>query len=183
MKLWRLFAAAALLAPMAASAKDKAPPPLEPSTHPDWDDVAAQGRTLLISNLFDPQSAQITWSSGFRWGYSKPFIGGRTWGWIACGAVNAKNRMGGYVGAQGFWVLAVPSGMVSYGMTASTVSSCDFGGGPPVNPELVNVSAPTTAAGPVTGVADELRKLAELRDQGIITPAEFEKQKAKLLAR
>jgi Short C-terminal domain len=31
-------------------------------------------------------------------------------------------------------------------------------------------------------VADELRKLAELRDQGVITDVEFQAQKAKLLA-
>jgi Short C-terminal domain len=31
-------------------------------------------------------------------------------------------------------------------------------------------------------VADELRKLAELRDQGLITEVEFQTQKAKLLA-
>jgi hypothetical protein len=37
-----------------------------------------------------------------------------------------------------------------------------------------------TAAAP-TSTADELHKLAELRDRGVITPAEFEAQKAKLL--
>lgn len=41
------------------------------------------------------------------------------------------------------------------------------------------------AAGVVSGlgslVADELRKLVALRDAGILTPEEFERQKAKLL--
>ncbi len=32
------------------------------------------------------------------------------------------------------------------------------------------------------GTADELTKLAQLRDQGVISPDEFEQQKAKLLA-
>lgn len=32
------------------------------------------------------------------------------------------------------------------------------------------------------GAADQLEKLAGLRDRGVITPAEFEQQKAKLLA-
>jgi hypothetical protein len=36
-------------------------------------------------------------------------------------------------------------------------------------------------AGPSTSVADELTKLALLRDQGTISPDEFERQKAKLL--
>ncbi len=39
-----------------------------------------------------------------------------------------------------------------------------------------------SAAAPGAGTADELAKLAGLRDQGVITPAEFEAQKAKLLA-
>jgi hypothetical protein len=32
------------------------------------------------------------------------------------------------------------------------------------------------------GTADELAKLADLRDKGVISPAEFEAQKAKILA-
>jgi hypothetical protein len=38
------------------------------------------------------------------------------------------------------------------------------------------------AAGSSGGTADELAKLADLRDRGVITPAEFEAQKAKILA-
>jgi len=37
-------------------------------------------------------------------------------------------------------------------------------------------------AGSSGGTADELGKLADLRDRGVITPAEFEQQKAALLA-
>ena len=33
-----------------------------------------------------------------------------------------------------------------------------------------------------TNSADELAKLADLRDRGVITPQEFEQQKAKILA-
>jgi hypothetical protein len=39
--------------------------------------------------------------------------------------------------------------------------------------------APAASA---TGTADELSKLAALRDQGVLSPEEFEAQKAKLLA-
>jgi Short C-terminal domain/Phospholipase_D-nuclease N-terminal len=38
------------------------------------------------------------------------------------------------------------------------------------------------AAGTQASTADQLAKLADLRDRGVITPAEFESQKAKLLA-
>jgi hypothetical protein len=43
-------------------------------------------------------------------------------------------------------------------------------------------SAPAAPAGPPVDVADQLRKLAELRDQGILTDEEFAAQKAKLLS-
>jgi hypothetical protein len=171
-----------VLAAVPASAKDKAPPP-EPAQHPDWASVRDQGLSGLTSALFDPASAQINWSSGFRWGFAKPVIGRRTHGWIACGSLNAKNRLGGYVGAEPFWILADASGAVTYGMVASTISSCDAGGGPPVNPELAGVSPVIASQGTATGIADELEKLAALRDKGIISQAEFENQKAKLLAR
>ncbi len=39
-----------------------------------------------------------------------------------------------------------------------------------------------TTAGSGTGAADELTKLADLKAKGVITDAEFEQQKAKLLA-
>ena len=39
-----------------------------------------------------------------------------------------------------------------------------------------------SAAGPSTSTADELTKLAALRDQGVITDAEFATQKAKVLS-
>lgn len=178
------YLVAACLALVAAPvvAKSKAPSP-EPAEHPDWVTVRDQGVSGITGALYDPSSAQINWSSGFRWGFAKPIIGRRTHGWIACGSINAKNRLGGYVGAQAFWIMADASGAVTYGMVDETVSSCDQGGGPPVNPELTALSAPIASPGSGTGVADELEKLAVLRDKGIITQAEFETQKAKLLAR
>ena len=42
-------------------------------------------------------------------------------------------------------------------------------------------AAPTPASTAPTSVADELMKLAQLRDAGVLSPQEFEAQKAKLL--
>ncbi len=44
------------------------------------------------------------------------------------------------------------------------------------------VAQPSAQPLPVRSVADELMKLAQLRDAGVLTPDEFEVQKAKLLA-
>lgn len=43
-------------------------------------------------------------------------------------------------------------------------------------------AAPPTQAGSVSSTADELLKLARLRDSGVLTPEEFAAQKAKLLS-
>jgi hypothetical protein len=160
-----------------------APPPPEPTNHPDWASVRDQGVSEITSALFDPSSVQINWSSGFSWGFAKPIIGRRTFGWIACGNLNAKNRLGGYVGAKPFWIMADASGAVTSGWVADTMSTCDNGLKTAINPELVNTSPVTPVTLAPTSIADELEKLAQLRDKGVITQEEFEKQKAKLLAR
>lgn len=91
--------------------------------------------------------------------------------------------MGGYVGEQGFTLFVDPEGNIKVGMISDLVSSCIDGEHVPVNPELLaarpNMPANSVAAAP--SIADELKKLAELRDLGVLTPEEFEKQKAKLL--
>lgn len=43
-------------------------------------------------------------------------------------------------------------------------------------------SAPEPSAGPAVDVADQLRKLADLKEQGFLTEEEFAAQKAKLLS-
>ena len=39
-----------------------------------------------------------------------------------------------------------------------------------------------SGAGTSSSVADEIQKLAVLRDQGVITPSEFDSQKTRILA-
>ena len=166
-----------VVAAAALSAAKEAPP--EPSTRPvDWSVTRTAAEQLLTSSLYDPGSAQIMWTSGFEWGYSKPLIGKRVWGWVGCLSLNAKNRMGGYVGAQSYWVLHQPSGKISTGPVVDRFTQCDTPGKVPLQPELLTAEAP-----PSLSVADELSKLADLLDRGLITREEFEAQKARLLAR
>jgi hypothetical protein len=50
-------------------------------------------------------------------------------------------------------------------------------------PPAYAAPAPAAAPGGTVDVRlDQLRQLAELRDQGVLTPAEFEAQKARILA-
>jgi membrane protease subunit (stomatin/prohibitin family) len=48
--------------------------------------------------------------------------------------------------------------------------------------EAQQAAQPAPAAAPRTDMVEQLQKLAELKDQGILTQAEFDAQKAKLLA-
>ncbi len=178
---WCFVTLAALMA-SPAHAKPE-PVPYPPATHPNWGELGERGIEIIKAQLFDPTSAQITWTSGFQWGFRKPLFGRSKWGWIACGSINAKNRLGGYVGAEGFLVFADASGGVSASLQREWQSTCDIGRTVPVPPEMKGVLAPPSASGPVVGVAEELEKLASLRDKGIITEAEFQTQKAKLLGR
>jgi len=63
-------------------------------------------------------------------------------------------------------------------------STCQDGHFVPVNPELHNVdpSGPAPAQAASIDPADELAKLGALKEKGLITQAEFDAQKAKLLA-
>lgn len=51
-----------------------------------------------------------------------------------------------------------------------------------VREKLSTPAAPAAPAAPVDDVYDQLRKLGELRDAGILTPEEFDAKKAALLA-
>lgn len=156
--------------------------PIQPqglSDSPDWGVVARQSVQMLKSDLADPESAQIEWQSGFTWGFIKPLIGRRIPVWIACGTINAKNRMGGYVGAQEMYAYVMQDGSVRASWPRILQSTCDENPGTPVNPELSAATAPAKST--AFSVADELRKLADLRDAGIISTDEFDRQKARLL--
>ncbi len=167
---------------MAASseAKEKAPPPSAPNTEPDWTAVRKQAEALLRHDLLDPSSAQIQWQGGWRWGHTKTIQLGskRTWGWLGCASMNAKNRMGGYVGADAYFVLITPEGKAMYGRQMEVTSECDGPNRTPLQAAFMNV--PPGEGGSVS-IADELAKLADLKARGILTQAEFDAQKAKLL--
>jgi membrane-associated protease RseP (regulator of RpoE activity) len=72
---------------------------------PDWSRFRAIAEAGLASRLIDPESARITWlGAAWKGGY-KPLLAAPVQGYVACGTVNARNRMGGYVGAKTFIVV------------------------------------------------------------------------------
>lgn len=178
----------ALLAISTSAHAAKAPPPPEPATPPDWSAVRQQVEARLLSQLVDPDSAKIAWPYGFRWGGYKPLLQKRVYGYVTCGTVNSKNRMGGYVGDSPFIVVYLDGAIRYFEIESATdkynilASQCASAALPPPQPELTATDQ-SEATAPVTSIADELEKLASLRDKGIITQAEFDAQKAKLLSR
>lgn len=172
------LAAILVFLPVAVSAAPPTPP--EPVSHPDWADAAENTVQALRKSFLDPSSATIEWVSGFKWGYRKPVIGKRTFGWIACGNYNAKNAYGGYVGNRGFDVVLTPDGSIGIYQFGDGISTCSRGAAR-VNPELQTALHLPSASQP--SVADEIAKLADLKTKGLITEAEYAAQKAKLLSR
>lgn len=94
-----LGASLALTAPPAL-ARDKAEHLYGPP--PTWEQYRRIAEANIARRLVDPESARITWLGQYHKGEWKPFMQGRVAGYVACGTVNGRNRMGGYAGAVGF---------------------------------------------------------------------------------
>ncbi len=158
------------------------------SSAPDWALFRRNSEIELRARLIDPDSARIEWTHGFLLGTWKPFLSKAIEGYWSCGLINARNRMGGYTGSTAFVVVLDPSGRVKYSeigesrdfdvLSASCANSVKQ-----LPPPPVELKAVLTESGNAGGnsLADELKKLMELRNAGALTEAEFNAAKAKLL--
>lgn len=149
----------------------------EPNQKPNLSTMREAGEEAIRARLVDPTSAIIEWTGGFQWMYYKGFK--HLWGWAGCGKVNSKNRMGGYAGPVGF-VVVYNEGVRYADMEGRSdwISNSCAKFAPPQPELLVKHNAISTNS---ASTADELAKLAALRDKGILTEAEFQSMKAKLL--
>lgn len=143
------------------------------------------GEAAIRGRLIDPSSAQFEWPHGFIEATWKPLLQRRVSGWVTCGFVNAKNRMGGYTGASPF-VVVINGGVVTFadmdgqGGMGVVAAGCSKAAFPPPQPNMLDDQQ---APSPTGSLADELAKLAALKTSGAITQAEFEAAKAKLLSK
>jgi hypothetical protein len=79
-------------------------------------------RDHFAQTLFDPYSAVYTFSYGPERGV---WVGlGTDYGWIVCGTLNAKNRLGGYVGAKRFRVLIAHGRVVENASAVGDLIPC-----------------------------------------------------------
>jgi len=154
---------------------------------PDWALFRRNSETSLRARLIDPDSARIEWPYGFTYGTWKPILAKRVEGYWTCGSINARNRMGGYTGSTSFVVVLDANGLVQF-VDMGEARDFDFvtsqcNGSvkllPPPQRELVGVGVvqPAQAA----SIADELRKLVDLKNSGALSDAEFQAAKQRLL--
>lgn len=95
---------ALLLSAAPAAAADKAAEHLY-GPAPSWEQYRKIAEADIAGRLVDPDSARISWLGQFHKGEFKPFLQSRVAGYIGCGTVSARNRMGGYAGAVSFVVV------------------------------------------------------------------------------
>jgi hypothetical protein len=158
------------------------------SSAPDWALFRRNAESALRARLIDPDSARIEWPHGFLLGTWKPFLSKAIEGYWSCGLINARNRMGGYTGATAFVVVVDPTGYLKYSEVGGTddfdilSASCAKSARllPPPPAELTNATAASSNVGG-SSLADELKKLVDLRNSGALSEAEFQAAKAKLL--
>lgn len=80
---------------------------------PDWAGFCRNAESALRARLINAESARIDWPHGFLLGSWKPFMSKRMDGYWTCGLVNARNRMGGYLGSRAFVGVLDPKGKIS----------------------------------------------------------------------
>lgn len=110
---------------------------------------------------------------------------------ISCPKCNSQVEQGGYAAWQ--WAVSIcffPIGLLSLlaGRQPSTCLSCGYAWKPGIAPPVVIETRQFTApqapppAAPAKDLHAELLKLDELRGKGLLTEAEFDAQKKKLLS-
>jgi hypothetical protein len=158
-------------------------------------DVAALRRAAEIgvkSRLIDPQSAIIEMPYDFIYGRWTPAFSGTSFeGFMTCGTVNAKNRMGGYTGSTFFISVVDESGLEKY-------TDMDSGTSQYLRPvdnacsqltRKLKMVSPLDLAQSTEGppnarpsMAQELEKLAELHSKGTLSDQEYAAAKARVIS-
>lgn len=158
------------------------------SSAPDMERFRQAAERELRSRMFDPESARFEWPYGFINGTWQPPFRKPIEGYWTCGRVNAKNRMGGYTGNHSFVAVVSAGGVVQYVESGTggdfdiLATQCEKAvrllPPPPPGFGTNNASAGQHAA---PSMADELKKLADLRQAGALTEEEFQAAKQRLL--
>jgi hypothetical protein len=164
------------------------------SVQPDYSIMRRAAESGVKSHLIDPQSAMIEMPYDFIYGSWYPAFTRTSFeGFMTCGTVNAKNRMGGYTGSTFFISVVDEAGFVKYtDMDSSTsgdsrivANSCaqlimklKFAGNLPDDQKPAPASQVDKAS-----IAQELEKLSELHANGALTDEEYTAAKSRVLSK
>ena len=163
---------------------------LSHAPEPDWGAMKKAAEDDILARLVDPDSAKFDWRYGFVLGvWSPKWARTSTRGYFTCGTVNSRNRMGGYGGPSSFVALFDGIGsrlwwtLVDSQATPHLIAmECERMAGQFPSPQAGMANLPPSRGRAEMGsLADEISKLAALRDKGILTEAEFQTQKTTLL--
>lgn len=81
-------------------------------------------KSNFATSLFDPYSAVYAFTLTPVRGYAGNSVDGAKIGWVVCGTVNAKNRLGGYVGAKPFVVVISNGAVISREIASFNAMRC-----------------------------------------------------------
>ncbi|WP_216821969.1 SHOCT domain-containing protein [Stenotrophomonas sp. SAU14A_NAIMI4_5] len=159
-------------------------------SEPDFAMYRQVTERAVRARLIDPDSARIDMPYGFLEGAWRPMFQKEVEGYWTCGTVNARNRMGGYAGTSAFVVVLGESGVVKYlelgngGDYDILATQCAKGAQllPPAPVETAAARATPASSGAASSLADELKKLSDLKASGVLSEAEFEAAKQRILA-
>lgn len=110
--MYAALAGAALLVAGPLSAKKDEETPYTYGPPPDWAKFNELGEAAIRDKMIDPDSAKFQWPHGYVRSFFKPFLDKRVNGYVTCGFVNGRNRMGGYAGRAYFVVVEDFGGVV-----------------------------------------------------------------------
>jgi len=125
--------AALLLAALPAIACQTAPPPAQEviasadiGEAPDVEQGKLAAQFAVKSVLYDPSSSQFQWDErGWVRGYFRPTMSATTVAWALPFSVNAKNRMGGYIGFKSYVLYAIKGDVVAMGVPVEGYGGVD----------------------------------------------------------
>lgn len=162
------------------------------SLQPDLSVLRDAAERGVRGRLIDPQSAIIEMPYDFIYGsWSPSFSNSRYEGYMTCGTVNAKNRMGGYTGSTYFISVVGDNGVEKFTDMDSGTSEYIR----PVDQACEKLTKKLTYVGVSPNgsrnsddsvgrpsIADELKKLAKLFESGALSEEEYAAAKGRVLS-
>jgi hypothetical protein len=100
-----LMSGAVVACSLSVPASAKKPEPYTYGPLPEWGHYKALAEAAIRGSLVDPDSARFEWPRGYHQGGYQPLLARKVMGYVTCGYVNARNRMGGYSGRTAFVVV------------------------------------------------------------------------------